>query len=369
MAKIKKSYDYLIFGGGLSGLLAAKVLIKAEKSFLIIEPSEKLGGRLSGWMADDQLLPSNLNLYSQNETNLKYFSWLEDTLGQSLIDGSYSANTFHFQEGHFKSFNGFGDRNPEALSQLNKFCFENEKVKIKSYPQEWISQVISELNEDHFITHSEITKLNLDETGKAISAEINGKTEVSFNHLIWAVAPQKLLDTVPAEALGGPEAKKLKKHAGVFDAVILNLAHKNYNFDFESAEHLKSTNLDSVFCLYGSSQEFEPIIGTLTKDHSCWMTLIDSEKTLDHEFVSKVLKNMKKQIKRAFPDLLDSPQLKEKIILSESSYGQLTLKEEDTGFLKNIPNVFCSSSLCSQTESGLIGTLERSQLLEQSFSV
>ena len=97
------------------------------------------------------------------------------------------------------------------------------------------------------------------------------------------------------------------------------------------------------------------------------MTLIDSEKTLDHEFVSKVLKNMKKQIKRAFPYLLDSPQLKEKIILSESSYGQLTLKEEDTGFLKNIPNVFCSSSLCSQTESGLIGTLERIQIFEQSI--
>jgi hypothetical protein len=360
MAKIKKSYDCLIFGGGLSGLLAAKILSKKNKSFLIVEPSEKLGGRLSGWNANEQVLSSNLNLYSQTEKNLEHFNWLEKTIDKNIISGSFQTSTLHFQDGGFKSFNGFGDRSPEALDQLNKFCFENEKIEIQSYPKDWINSLVAELSEDDFITHSEITKLNFTEGSEsAVSAEINGKTTVEFTNLIWAVAPQKLLETVDAEKIGAPEAKKLKKQSGVFDAVILNLAHQDHDF--------QNIDLSSVFCFYGSNQEFEPIIGTVSKNQSCWMTLIESEKTLDHEYMSKAIKNMKKQIKRAFPDLLDSKDLKEKIIVSESSYGQLALKESETGFLKSIPNLFCASSLCSETESGLIGTLDRSQKLDASI--
>lgn len=379
MAKLKKSYDALIFGGGLSGLLAAKVLAKKNKSFLIVEPSERLGGRLTGWSVDNNLLPSNLNLYTYTEDNLAHFNWLEQTLEQNILDGSFQTTSLHFQDGGFKSFNGFGDRSPEALEQLNKFCFEHEKIKVKSFPQNWISQMVSELNEDHYILNSEITKVNFldagsefkltvpskenlkpsSKEGKAVSAEINGKTIVEFEHLIWAVAPQKLLDTIAPEMLGASESKKLKRQSGVFDSVILNLAHQDFTFE--------DKNINSVHCLYGSQQEFEPIIGTVSKDFSCWMTLIDTEKTLDHEFVSKVIKNMKKQIKRAFPELLDFPKLQEKIIISESSYGQLSLKETETGFLKTIPNLFCTSSLCSPLDYGLIGTLDRAQSLESSI--
>ncbi len=362
MAKIKKSYDALIFGGGLSGLLAAKVLAKKNKSFLIVEPSERLGGRLTGWSVDDTLLPSNLNLYTHSEANLAHFTWLEDTLSQEILDGIFQTSALHFQDGDFKSFNGFGERSPEALNQLNKFCFEHEKIKVKSYPQNWISQLVSDLNDDDYSLHSEITKINFADTEsevRAISAEINGKTTVEFKYLIWAVAPQKMLDTISGEIIGATEAKKLKRQTGVFDAVILNLAHKDFAFETKL--------LDSVHCLYGSQQEFEPIIGTVSKDHSCWMTLMDTEKTLDHEFVSKAIKNMKKQIKRAFPELLDTTDIKEKIIVSESSYGQLTLKETDSGFLKSIPNLFCTSSLCSPLDYGLIGTLDRAQTLEDSI--
>lgn len=357
MAKIKKSYDALIVGGGLSGLLAAKVLAKKNKSFLIIEPSERLGGRLLGWNAQDQVLPSNLNLYSQSEEHLARFTWLEEALDQKIVDGSYQTSAVHFQDGAFKSFNGFGDRSPEAINQLNKFCFDNEKIKLDSFPQDWISQLTSSLSEDEFATHSEVTKVNFVD-GKAVSAELNGKTTVEFENIIWAIAPHKMLNAISPEILAS-ETKKLKRQEGVFDAVILNLAHK----DFDFAE----TNLDSIFCLYGSSQEFEPIIGTVSKDYSCWMTLIDSDKTLDHEYVSKVIKNMKKQIKRGFPTLLDAPELKEKIIVSESSYGQVSLKETDQGFLKSIPNLFCASSLCSSTDGGLVGSIERAQVLENAL--
>lgn len=367
MAKLKKSYDALIFGGGLSGLLAAKVLAKKNKTFLIVEPSERLGGRLTGWSVNDNLLPSNLNLYTHTDDNVARFNWLEQTLEQNILDGSFQTTSLHFQDGGFKSFNGFGDRSPEALEQLNKFCFEHEKIKVRSYPQNWISQMVSELSEDHYILHSEITKVNFSvagsesksSEGRAISAEINGKNTVEFEHLIWAVAPQKLLDTIAPEILGATESKKLKRQSGVFDSVILNLSHQGFSFE--------DKNINSVHCLYGSQQEFEPIIGTVASDFSCWMTLIDTEKTLDHEFVSKVIKNMKKQIKRAFPELLDYPQLQEKIIISESSYGQLSLKETETGFLKAIPNLFCTSSLCSPLDYGLIGTLDRAQSLESSL--
>lgn len=367
MAKLKKSYDYIIFGAGLSGLIAAKILLNKNKTFLILEPSDRLGGRLSGWSVDGQILPSNLNLYSYTEDNLKHFNWLEETLGQSILSGPLTTNTFHFQDGGFKNFNGFGDKTPQALSQLNKFCFESEKLKINTYPKDWISNLISDLNEDQYLLNSEITKMNFIDH-KATSIEINGKSEVEFNGLIWAMAPQKLLDVVPNEILGATEAKKLKKHNDVFDAVVLNLAHKGLQFeeglDKNVAESIHTES--SIFCLYGSSLEFEPVVGHMTKDRSCWMSLIDAEQALDHEHLTKVIKNMKRQIKRAFPSFFESSDFKEKIILSESSYGQLLLKETDTGFLKSIPNLFCTSSLCSESFSGLLGSLDRAHRLDQS---
>lgn len=358
MSKLNKFYDCIIFGGGLSGLLASRVLTKKNKSFLIIEPSEKLGGRLSGWNINEQILPSNLNLYSENENNLKYFNWLEETLEQDILSGKFVTSTYHFQDGQFKNFNGFGDRTPLALEQFNKFCFEHDKIKIKTYPQDWINNLVSNLDPESYLIHSEITKINYTD-GKASSAEINGKTWVEFDHLIWAVAPQKLLSTLPPEALNAGEAKKLKKQAGVFDALILNLSHNEVSVSEDAPS--------SVYCLYGSNTEFEPIVGTLSTDHSCWMTFIESEKAQDHEFVTKIVKNMKKQIRRAFPTLFDSPNFSEKIILSESSYGHLSLKEMESGFLKTVPNLFCTSSLCSEAESGLIGTLNRATLLEQNL--
>lgn len=367
MAKIKKSYDCIVFGGGLSGLISAQILIKKNKNFLVIEPSDKLGGRLSGWSIENQILPSNLNLYSKNEQNLKLFSWLEDTLSESILDGDFQTQTFHFQDGGFKHFNGFGDKNPQALDQLNKFCFDFEKIKIKTMPQDWISKLSTNLSEDQVLLNSEITKINFID-GKAASLEINGKTEVMFNELVWTAAPQKLLDVIPHEHLGASEAKKLKKLTGVYDAVILNISHKNLDLqpNLETSKEVFDSiqSQNSVFCLYGSSLEFEPLVGFMTPQYSCWMSLIDAEKSQDHEHLTKIIKNMKRQIKRAFPPFFESSDFKEKIILSESSYGQLLLKETEAGFLKMAPNIFCTSSLCSENSSGLLGTLDRTSKLD-----
>jgi monoamine oxidase len=50
-------YDYIIVGGGISGLQSAEILSLKTKNILIIEAQEKLGGRIASLSVTD-LAPS-----------------------------------------------------------------------------------------------------------------------------------------------------------------------------------------------------------------------------------------------------------------------------------------------------------------------
>lgn len=375
MAKIKKKYDAIIFGGGFSGLLAAQILRAKNKSFLLIEPSDKLGGRLTAWTAQDTKLPSNPNIFAcANEADQQLFSWLEKTLNTRIIDGHFNAPASHLKDGQLKPLTGFGDKNYEALDEYNSFCLQSEKANLTQLPHAWVERLIEQLQEDEFVLHSEITSVQV-ENKHAQSLTLNGKTDIEFETLIWAQPPQNMLNVVGAQNLSPADAKRLKRPAKVFDAIMLNLSHKGYQHERlkpaaeEPSGLLQNWPLKAnpeVLCLYGSQDEFEPVIGTISPDFSCWMTLVPSELSLDNEFVAKVIRNMKKQIKRPFPDLFDQVKTEEKIILSENAYGHLPLKENESGFLKDISNVFCASSLCSPSQ-GLLGALDRGMRLENNL--
>ncbi|MCO5112654.1 MAG: NAD(P)-binding protein [Bdellovibrionaceae bacterium] len=379
MAKIKKKYDAVVFGGGFSGLLAAQILRAKNKSFLLVEPSDKLGGRLTAWTAQENKLPSNPNIFAlSSEFDHQLFGWLESTLDTRIVDGQFSAPASHLKDGQLKPLTGFGDKNYEALEEYNSFCLQPEKANLTQLPHIWVERLISQLQEDEYVLHSEITSVHV-EGKKAQSLTLNGKTNIEFEALIWAQPPQNMLNVVGAQNLSPSDAKKLKRPTKVFDAIMLNLSHKGYTHDRlkpsdnqSSATHsplLENWPLKAhpeVLCLYGSQDEFEPVIGTISSDSSCWMTLVPSELSLDNEFVAKVIKNMKKQIKRPFPDLFEQVSTEEKIILSENAYGYLPLKENDHGYLKDISNLFCVSSLCSPAQ-GLMGALDRAMKLENNL--
>lgn len=375
MAKIKKKYDAIIFGGGFSGLMTTQILKSKNKSFLLVEPSDRLGGRLTAWTAQETDLPSNPNIFPySSDSDAELFSWLEKKLDTRIVDGTFSAPASHLKDGQLKPLTGFGDKNYEALDEYNSFCLQTEKANLTQLPHYWVGRLASQLQEDEFVLHSEITSVDVQDK-QAQKLTLNGKTEIEFDTLIWAQAPQNMLNVIGAQNLSPADAKKLKRPSKIFDAIMLNLSHKGYqherlkNVSTEESPLLQNWPLKSnpeVLCLYGSQEEFEPVIGTISNDSSCWMTLVPSELSLDNEFVAKVIRNMKKQIKRPFPDLFDQVQVEEKIILSENAYGYLPLKENEQGYLKDISNVFCVSSLCSPAQ-GLMGSLDRVMKLENNL--
>jgi monoamine oxidase len=48
-----KVYDYIILGGGISGLQSAEILTLATKNILIIEAQNALGGRIQSLSVTD----------------------------------------------------------------------------------------------------------------------------------------------------------------------------------------------------------------------------------------------------------------------------------------------------------------------------
>jgi uncharacterized protein with NAD-binding domain and iron-sulfur cluster len=81
----ENKYKYIIVGGGLSGLVAAKELLdKGEDSFLIVEASDKVGGRIRTDKLDGYLLdrgfqvfidsyPEAIDFFDYDELQLKPF--------------------------------------------------------------------------------------------------------------------------------------------------------------------------------------------------------------------------------------------------------------------------------------------------------
>ncbi|MHA1831036.1 MAG: NAD(P)-binding protein, partial [Candidatus Helarchaeota archaeon] len=62
-----KKYDYIIIGSGLGGLGAAGILVKNGKKVLIIEKTNKPGGRCSSYQKDGFTIDYGTHIITRSE--------------------------------------------------------------------------------------------------------------------------------------------------------------------------------------------------------------------------------------------------------------------------------------------------------------
>jgi hypothetical protein len=168
---------------------------------------------------------------------------------------------------------------------------------------------------------------------------------------------------LPEDSLSARARQKLAKNL-YWTALCLDLCHSHAVTENMSMHVLNGTTDDEIGPCAG---KFMPVFeeGETKLQASQWITFIEEEVTEDSEVVAASLKKMKRQIKRAYPEALES--LKhERIIVAPLLAGSGDLKLSANQTLPGLSNLWVASGPVN-LQKNLVGTLLQAQLVVSSL--
>lgn len=295
-----KHYDTLVIGGGLSGLLIAHKLHTSGQKVKLFEASEKLGGRfLRGFIP---FLPAD----ADQET---CFQWL-NSLGFHLQGSEQEHRPQIYENGNFQDLAGFGDTKITGAEFYSPLLSTSETKITPTFSEEYHRFLT--LLPFEFQTLSELTQLSQQGTeadGKLNVATINDEHQFGFTNLVFTGAPQRLLEGLPSEVLALKSMARLSKQE--------YWASINVQYEHETPVQAP----DGVLFLTSESKDLEIVAGRVTEQgkKSQWMTIIPMETIEDAEKITQILRAIRRQIKRPYPDALNNA--KETLWITPYSHG------------------------------------------------
>lgn len=354
-------YDYIIIGSGLTGLTIAKKISQETENILVLESQDKFGGSNHPAHLNGLQINNGLRFFPATDISLKALSFLERLIEQPIIGPSIPNLIETYEASGFKKFVGFGDKSPEFYEQLSYFLSQNE-LNISKDPYSWIQCLAESLN-SKIQKNSIVTRFGFEgldsEKPKMTHLIVNGSKTFYAQNFVFSGPIKDLVNLVPDDVFNPRGKAKLKKSKS-WQAVCLDLFHTN---------KFEKTNL---FLLNGTTDDdIGPCIGrglpTPTVHDgqiSQWLSFIDSETAEDTESIGFILKKMKRQIRRAFPELADSIK-KERIFVTPVLSGS-DLKLSANGTLPKVPNLWIGSSQANPYHN-LLGSLMQAQFVLSSL--
>ncbi len=348
-------YDYIIIGSGLSGLTIAQRLAQETENILVLEAQDHAGGENRVAKLESQEINNGLRFFPATPAAQKSIQFLESILGSKLVSGPLENIPETYESSGFKQFVGFGEKNIEFYDQLAYFL-SAEEFHFEQQPYAWI-QKLQESLKDKIQTRSIVTRFgfeNLDsEKPQLTHVTVNGTKQIYAKNFIFA-GPVKDLGLLLNEDILNARAKAKLKKSQAWQAICVDLFHT------------AKTEKANLFVLNGTTDdEIGPCVGrflpaTEGGQISQWLSFVDSESAEDTENIGLVLKKIKRQIKRAFPEISESIK-KERIFMSSAVSGaDIKL----TGHL-NIPkveNLWIASSQAAQSKN-LLGAIQQAQMV------
>lgn len=337
-------YDYIIIGSGLTGLSIAKKISQETSNILVLEQQEVAGGISRSVVMNDHKLNNGLRFFPATDVAKRALEFLNEILGQEVAGESTENLIETYEASGFKRFVGFGEKSPEFYEQLSYFLSSDE-FKLNLQPYEWIQILVSQL-QDKIQTKSIVTRFGFEgldsEKPELTHVVVNGSKNIYARNFIYAGPVKDLGLLIPDDVLNARAKAKLKK-AQAWQAVGLDLVH---------SAACEKTNL---FLLNGTTDDdIGPCVGRFSGQTSQWMSFVDSESAEDTENIGLILKKMKRQIKRAFPEMSDSI-IKERVSVSPVISGS-DLKLSANGTLAKVENLWIASPQVSAYQN-LLGSL------------
>lgn len=358
-------YDYIIIGSGLSGLTIAKKISQFTENILVLEAQDVAGGNNRPVQMNNQTINSGLRFFPATDAAKKSIAFLEELLGQAVTAGATENTIETYEASGFKKFVGFGEKSPEFYEQLSYFLSQ-EELALSQTPHQW-TQLLAEALKDFIQTKSIVTRLGFEgldsEVPRLTHVTVNGTKHVYAHNFIFA-GPIKDLGLLISDDVLNARAKAKLKKSTAWQGVGVDLFH-TATVEKSNQFLLNGTTDDDIGpCIGRFLAPIQAENGSVTGQISQWMSFIDSESAEDTENIGLVLKKIKRQIKRAFPEVGDSIK-KERISISPVLSGA-DLKLSANGTLPKVPNLWIASSQASPYQN-LLGTLMQAQFVLSSL--
>lgn len=324
-------FDYIIIGAGLSGLLYAASLKKKGFDVLILDAADFAGGTSRTVFTPIGLADNGLKFLSYNE-NINYAEiteMLSFVIDQPVSFEVVDNGPITFTHKEMKPFVGFGSAAPDFHKPLSyyltpkrvQFMINGKILSIGELTSKLVSLVSGS-----FVERSLVTQLIKSEDGRITHVMVNGTKQIAGLNFIYCGSPKLFTSLMPITAIPLKVRQRISK--GIYwTTICLDFFHTTQISERTELHLLNGTTQDEIGPCVGVFHE--PVA---SKDnpaqliqHSQWLTFLDDESTSDAEAMGAILKKIKRQIKRAYPEAFEHLQ-SERIAVLPLREAELDIK-------------------------------------------
>ncbi len=327
-------FDDIVIGSGLTGLLIAHNLRHQtgdqKRSVALFEKKEVLGGQYRKLESKASLFPSDLGASVKPENLELWQNFISQSLGEPVTYSDLQVQPKTYDHSNFKNFVGFGD---QAFKTIDFFAsFNSSNWSEPNLPVgDWVQSLTAGEKPVGQTLH-EVTAVEKLVDTKGFKVIVNGGKEFLCERVFFTPAPTKLLDLAAHDTMSSKFVSRLAK-SPTWLMASLHLAYKPEASNATSEKQHATVNdfeSNDIYFLMNAKSEFEPALGRFFKGpngelFSYWFTLISPELSEDNEHLGNAIRNIKKTLKRIFPEVSDAT-LAEKITISSEAFGEMDLK-------------------------------------------
>lgn len=355
-------YDYIIIGSGLTGLTIAKKISQETQNILILEAQDTPGGDNRAAQLNGQPINNGLRFFPATDASRRAGAFLEELLGSPVTGNAVENRVETYEAGGFRRFLGFGDNPPEFYDQLSYFL-NAEEMPLAQPPHAWTRELAESL-QSKIQLRSIVTRFGFEgldsEEPVLTHVMVNGTKQLYARNFIFTGPVKELALLIPDDVLNARAKAKLKK-SRAWQGVCVDLFHEAV-CDKTNLLLLNGTTDDDIGPCVG---RFLPVTegenATVSAGQiSQWMSFIDSESAEDTENIGLVLKKIKRQLKRAFPEAAESIRSERIFVTPALSGAELKLSAD--GSLPKVPNLWVASPQVNPYPN-LLGSLMQAQLV------
>jgi len=345
-------FDSLVIGGSLAGLITAYQLEGTGRKVALIEGLDVLGGSCRPVNMMAGTIDNGLKFLPDTEEAHECLEWLGEILGESIRYTVVEAPPVTYDEGKFKPFIGFGDQKVATAGEVDLYARERY-LRLESTPKDWVTR-LSESFTGTTMLQSYVTKMQVDDTF-VINLVINGAKHISGREIFFCATPQQLNKLLPESHVPAKLRQRLAK-GEFWTSVCLDLLHNGVVSESEAVHVLKGANEEPCVGLFYKPIQLE---NGQTAQLSQWLTLVPRDITDEPELVAGALKQIKRQVKRAYENSLEGL-LQERIVVNPTSHGDLIGLLPEDGLWPKLQNLWVISGFLDPAKN-LIGALRQTR--------